>query len=94
MEQPLDYGRIAAFIMEPTDGCLIFKGTWHQIVPIGEEVIFVSGTRQGSEQIYPEGDLIAGPRSEKNFEDGKKHAPFIEIVDFRKRDGRVIHLQY
>jgi ureidoglycolate hydrolase len=88
----LDYDRVAAFRMEPGDACLIARGTWHLIVPLEDECLFICGTRRGSNAIYPDGELTAGRRTDTDYNDGKEYAPFIEIVDFAKRDGRVIEL--
>jgi len=90
----LDYNRVAAFVMEPGDACIVDRGTWHGVVPLGEECLFISGTRRGAELAHPSGEIVAGRMPTEEFELGKQVTPFIEIVDLKKRDSRVLELQF
>jgi ureidoglycolate hydrolase len=88
----LDYGKVAAFALETGEAVLIGRGVWHNLLPLTEECQFISATRKGSEQIYPEGELVAGKRTDEQRAAGREHARFIEIIDFAQRDGKEIEV--
>jgi ureidoglycolate hydrolase len=90
----LDYDRIAAFVMEPGDAAIVDKGTWHTIVALGEECVAISGTRKGAE-ISDQGVVeVEGGKIPVSYDQAaKKATPFIEFVDLKKRDNRVLELE-
>ncbi len=84
----LDYGRLAAFVVEPGQVAFIAKGTWHNVVALSSECTFVNITRknpgEGTSQIE---DL------EGRIEPIPSRRPYVEFVDIKKRDHRVIELE-
>jgi ureidoglycolate hydrolase len=90
----LDYDRLAAFVMEPGDAALVDKGTWHTIVALGEECVAISGTRKGAERSDKGIVEIEGGKIPVSYDQlAKQSASFIEFVDLKKRDNRVMELE-
>jgi hypothetical protein len=90
----LDYDRIAAFVMEPDDAAIVDKGTWHTIVSLGAECLAISGTRKGAER--SDGGIleVEGGKIPVSYDQAaKRSASFIEYVDLKKRDNRVVELE-
>ena len=90
----LDYDRIAAFVMEPGDAAIVDKGTWHTIVALGAECLAISGTRKGAER--SDGGIleVEGGKIPVSYDQAaKRSASFIEYVDLKKRDNRVVELE-
>jgi ureidoglycolate hydrolase len=83
----LDYEQLAAFVVEPGQAAFIDKGTWHNVVTLGSECTFINVTRknpgEGTSQVE---DL------EGRIERIPSRRPYVEFVDVRKRDHRVIEL--
>lgn len=91
----LDYGRLAAFVMEPGDVAHIDKGVWHIVATLGGDCRFLTATRKDppkagtSEVAEPEGPLTI----EQVIERQKRITSFIEFVNVQKRDDRIIELE-
>lgn len=87
-EYKLDYERLAAFRLTPGQGVLLSKGTWHNLVPLGEECTYVNVTRkdpgEGSSEVFEPQHWLAT---------GKQWRTYIEFVDLAKRDHREISVQ-
>jgi ureidoglycolate hydrolase len=84
----LDYDRIAAFFVEPGQAAFIEKGVWHSAVALGAECEFINVTRknpgEGTSKLMEElGSMERIP----------EFRPYVEVVNFRKRDRRVIELE-
>jgi ureidoglycolate hydrolase len=81
----IDYARIAAFFIEPGQAAFIDKGTWHGVVALGAECEFINVTRknpsEGTTRIDETMELIPSRR------------PYIEVLDFQRRDKRVLELE-
>jgi ureidoglycolate hydrolase len=85
----LDYEKVAAFVVEPGQAAFIYKGTWHNALTLGSDCTFINVTRknpgEGTSQVEPleEGRIERIPRSR----------PYVEFVDVKKRDNRIIELE-
>jgi len=92
----LDYDKLGAFVMEPGEAVIVDKGTWHAAVPLGEDCLMLSGTRKGAEDYTAtiSGGVQEGGRIPvADHAEAKKATPYIEFVDLKKRDNRVMELQ-
>ncbi|MGH7932258.1 MAG: ureidoglycolate lyase [Candidatus Binataceae bacterium] len=83
----LQYEKLAAFIVEPGHAAFIEKGTWHNAVALGEECQFINVTRKDP----GEGTTDLG--TEVGTSKAPNARPYVEFLDFRKRDRRVIELE-
>ncbi|MGH8011301.1 MAG: ureidoglycolate lyase [Candidatus Binataceae bacterium] len=83
----LDYERMAAFVVEPGHGAFIEKGTWHSAMAIGTECQFVNVTRKNP------GEATSDLSLERGFARIPEFRPYVEVLNFRKRDNRVIELE-
>jgi len=88
----LDYDKIAAFVMEPGDAVIVDRGTWHTVVAIGDECLMISGTRKGAEEGNT-GEVESGRIPAAHNPVAQKATPFIEFVNLKKRDNRIMELQ-
>jgi ureidoglycolate hydrolase len=83
----IDYERLAAFFVEPGQAAFIEKGTWHYAVALGHECEFVNITRknpgEGTSRVDDEMRMDAIPSMR----------PYVEVLDFRRRDRRVLELE-
>ncbi len=83
----LGYEKLAAFILGQGDAVLIERGTWHNVVALGAECQFINVTRkdpgEGTTDLETETGAAKGPNAR----------PYIEFLDFRARDRRVIDLE-
>ena len=85
----LDHEKIAAFVVEPGQAAFIYKGTWHNALTLGNDCTFINVTRknpgEGTSQVevLEEGRIERVPASR----------PYVEFVDVKKRDNRVIELE-
>ncbi len=81
------YDKLAAFIVEPGQAAFIDKGVWHNVVALGAECQFVNVTRknpgEGTTDLATEVGTGRAPGSR----------PYIEFLDLRRRDRRVIELE-
>lgn len=84
----MDYEKVAAFMIDPGQVAFIDKGVWHNIITLGTECTFINVTRKNTgEGTSPAGEL------EGKIEKAHAVRPYVEFVDFKKRDNRVIELE-
>jgi len=84
----LDYEKVAAFVVEPGQVAFIYKGTWHNALTLGNECTFLNVTRKNQgEGTSPEDEL------QGKIERIHTIRPYVEYVDLKKRDNRVIELE-
>src|SRR5262245_13149246 len=84
----LDYEKLAAFMVETGQAAFIYKGTWHNALTLGKECTFLNVTRKNQgEGTSPEDEL------QGKIERISTIRPYVEYVDLKKRDGRVIELE-
>jgi len=83
----IEYGKVAAFIVETGQAIFINRGVGHNSIPVGSECLFVSVTKKHGEEIDPVVDYVEG-RSGK-----MENSKAIEYVNFCVRDGKIIELE-
>lgn len=84
----LDYEKVAAFVVEPGQAAFIYKGTWHNAITLGNDCSFINVTRKNAgEGTSPAAEL------EGKIERANAVRPYVEYVDLKKRDNRVIELE-
>ena len=84
----LDYEKVAAFMVDPGQAAFIYKGTWHNAITLGSECTFINVTRKNQgEGTSPEDEL------QGKIERISTIRPYVEYVDLKKRDNRVIELE-
>jgi ureidoglycolate hydrolase len=84
----LDYEKVAAFMVDPGQAAFIYKGTWHNAITLGSECAFINVTRKNQgEGTSPEDEL------QGKIERISTIRPYVEYVDLKKRDNRVIELE-
>ncbi len=81
------YEKLAAFIVEPGQAAFIDKGTWHNVVALGAECQFINVTRKNP------GEGTTDLETEVGTEKAPGARPYIEFLDLKKRDRRVIELE-
>ena len=81
------YEKLAAFIVEPGQAAFIDKGTWHNVVALGAECQFINVTRKNP------GEGTTDLETEVGTEKALGARPYIEFLDLKKRDRRVIELE-
>ena len=84
----LDYDKVAAFLVEPGQAAFIYKGTWHNAVALGAECTFINVTRKNPGEGTSQVEELEG-----RIERVPARRPYVEFVDFKKRDNRVIELE-
>ena len=84
----LDYERIAAFFVEPGQAAFIEKGVWHSAVALGAECEYINVTRKN-----PGEGTSKSMEELGSMERIPEFRPYVEVVNFRKRDRRVIELE-
>ena len=84
----LDYDKVAAFNVDAGQAAFIYKGTWHNALTLGTECSFINITRKNE----GEGSSPAG-EMEGKIEQAHAVRSYVEFVDMKKRDGRVIELE-
>jgi ureidoglycolate hydrolase len=84
----LDYEKIAAFLVEPGQAAFIYKGTWHNVLTLGNACTFINVTRKNPGEGTSPTDELAG-----RIERVNAVRPYVEYVDLRKRDQRVLELE-
>ena len=84
----LDYEKVAAFMVDPGQAAFIYKGTWHNAITLGSECTFINVTRKNQgEGTSPEDEL------QGKIERISTIRPYVEYIDLKKRDNRVIELE-
>jgi ureidoglycolate hydrolase len=83
----IDYDRVAAFFVEPGQAAFIDKGTWHYAVALGAECEFINVTRKNP------GEGTSRIDDEMRMDKIPAMRPYVEVLDFRRRDKRVLELQ-
>ena len=84
----LDYEKIAAFVVEAGQAAFIYKGTWHNALTLGNECTFLNVTRKNQGEATSPEDELQGKIERINI-----IRPYVEYVDLKKRDNRVIELE-
>ena len=84
----VDYEKIAAFVVEAGQAAFINKGTWHNIITLGSECTFINVTRKNQGEGTSPADELQG-----RIERANAVRPYVEYVDLKKRDNRVIELE-
>jgi ureidoglycolate hydrolase len=85
----LDYEKVAAFVVEPGQAAFIYKGTWHNALTLGNDCTFINVTRKN----LGEGTSDVEVLEEGRIERIPSRRPYVEFVDVKKRDQRVIELE-
>lgn len=83
----VDYTRLAAFFVEPGQAAFIDKGVWHYAVALGAECEFINVTRKNP------GEGTSRIDEEMRIDKIPSMRPYVEVLDFHKRDHRVIELE-
>ncbi|MGH7917889.1 MAG: ureidoglycolate lyase [Candidatus Binataceae bacterium] len=83
----IDYERMAAFVVESGQGAFIEKGTWHAAMAIGIECQFVNVTRKNP------GEATSNLSLKRGLARIPELRPYVEVLNFRHRDHRVIELE-
>lgn len=83
----VDYDRLAAFIVQPGQAAFIDKGVWHNAVALGAECQFVNVTRKNP------GEGATDLETEVGAGKAAGARPYIEFLDLKKRDRRVIEFE-
>lgn len=82
----IDYHHLAAFFVEPGQAAFIEKGVWHYAVALGHECEFINITRKNP------GEGTSRLDEEMRMDKIPSMRPYVEVLDFRQRDRRVIEL--
>ncbi len=82
------YDKLAAFVLDPGQVAFIDKGTWHNIVTLANACTFINVTRKNSGEGNSPVDELEGRAELANAV-----RPYVEFVDLKKRDHRVIELE-
>jgi ureidoglycolate hydrolase len=85
----LDYEKVAAFMVEPGQAAFIYKGTWHNALTLGNDCTFINVTRKNPGEGTSQIEAIQDGRVERV----PTSRPYVEFVDVKKRDNRVIELE-
>jgi ureidoglycolate hydrolase len=80
-DYPLDYNKVAAFLMEPGQAAMIDKGVWHGAAVPGAECEFINVTRKNP-----------GEGTSDQFVHPTQRG-YVETVEVAKRDNKVIELE-
>jgi ureidoglycolate hydrolase len=83
----IDYARLAAFVVEPGQAALIDKGTWHYTVALGAECELINITRKDP------GEGTSTIDVERRMDRIPTMRPYVEVLDFARRDRRVLELE-
>jgi len=84
----IDYEKVAAFMVEPGQAAFIFKGTWHNAITLGNDCTFINVTRKNPGEGTSPGEELGGKIEKINT-----IRPYVEYIDLKKRDNRVIELE-
>jgi ureidoglycolate hydrolase len=83
----IDYERLAAFVVEPGQAAFIEKGTWHYAAALGTECEFINVTRKNP------GEGTSRLDAEMRMDRIPEMRPYVEVLDFGRRDKRVLELE-
>jgi ureidoglycolate hydrolase len=84
----LDYEKVAAFSLAPGQAADIDRGVWHSALVPGEDCVWVNCTRKD------EGEGVNVTQvNERGKVEWRDPRPYIEFVDIRERDGRVVEVE-
>ena len=83
----IDYARLGAFFLEPGQAVLIEKGTWHYAVALGAECELINVTRKNP------GEGTSRIDDEMRMDRIPTMRPYVEVLDFARRDRRVLELE-
>jgi ureidoglycolate hydrolase len=93
-QQHFDYKRVKAFILEPGTCVDIAHGTWHNLMPLSEEVLLMTGTRYDADK-----ESFKGSQEVKGGEipvaanaDAAKQQHAIDHIDLVERDDHCLEL--
>ena len=84
----IDYEKVAAFMVEPGQAAFIFKGTWHNAITLGNDCTFINVTRKNPGEGTSPGEELGGKIEKINT-----IRPYVEYIDLKKRNNRVIELE-
>jgi ureidoglycolate hydrolase len=93
-DYPLDYNNLAAIVFEPGEACLLKRGTWHSMAVVGDACTFMTLTRHRTSSSRSLGDITSGPFSSEVLANYKKLVPHMNLINFKERDGRAVHLVF
>ena len=85
----LDYEKVAAFVVEPGQAAFISKGTWHNALTLGPGCTFINVTRKNPGEGTSQVEVLEEGRVERV----PASRPYVEFVDVKKRDNRMIELE-
>ncbi|MBI3795590.1 MAG: ureidoglycolate lyase [Deltaproteobacteria bacterium] len=85
----LDYEKVAAFLVDPGQAAFIFKGTWHNALTLGSNCTFINVTRKNPGEGTSQVEVLAEGRVDRV----PASRPYVEFVDVKKRDNRLIELE-
>jgi ureidoglycolate hydrolase len=85
----LDYEKVAAFVVDPGQAAFIYKGTWHNAITLGTDCTLINVTRKNPGEGTSQVEAIADGRIERV----PQSRPYVEFIDVKKRDNRVIELE-
>jgi ureidoglycolate hydrolase len=80
-DYPVDYSKLAAFVVEPGQAAMIGKGVWHGSAVPGAECEFINVTRKNPGEVTS--DQFRHPTQRG----------YVEMVDVLKRDNKVIEVE-
>jgi ureidoglycolate hydrolase len=83
----IDYNRLAAFFVEPGQAAFIEKGVWHYALALGHECEFINVTRKNP------GEGTSRVDEEMRMDKIPSMRPYVEVLNFRQRDRRVVELE-
>ncbi len=84
----LDYERLAAFSLSPGQAADINKGVWHSAIVPQHECLWVNATRKDA------GEGVNRTRiNERGKVEWRDPRPYIEFVDIRERDDRIVEVE-
>ncbi len=84
----MDYEKVAAFSLSPGQAADIDKGVWHSAIVPEQECLWVNATRKDA------GEGVNSTRlNERGKVEWRDPRPYIEFVDIRERDGRVVDVE-
>src|SRR5215469_5257282 len=84
----LDYEKVAAFSLSPGQAADIDKGVWHSAIVPDQECLWVNSTRKDA------GEGVNTTRvNERGKPEWRDPRPYIEFVDIRERDDRLVEVE-
>lgn len=84
----LDYEKVAAFSLSPGQAADIDKGVWHSAIVPDQECVWLNSTRKDA------GEGVNTTRvNERGKPEWKHPRDYIEFVDVKERDDRLIEVE-